>query len=147
MVNLNDIIEPAVAALGFELVGVESLQEGKERILRVYVDGASGVGVDDLTALSRQISAVLDVEDPIAGHYRLEVSSPGLERGLFRLEHFVKYVGHKVKLRLKYPVDGQRNFVAFLVEVDGQEIQLKTTEGEIKIAYADVSKAHLVVDF
>lgn len=147
MVNLDNIIEPAIASLGYQLVGVESVQDGSTQVVRVYVDGPNGVGLDDLAQLSRQISAVLDVEDPLSGAYRLEVSSPGIERGLFRLAHFESFVGHKVKVRLKSAVEGRRNVVAMLSRVDGQDIWLDTTEGEIKIAYANVAKARLVVDF
>ena len=147
MVNLDNIIEPAVVALGFELVGVESVQDGSTQVVRVYVDGPNGIGVDDLAQLSRQISAVLDVEDPLPGAYRLEVSSPGIERGLFKLAHFESFIGHKVKVRLKSAVEGRRNVVAMLSRVNGQDIWLDTTEGEIKIAYTNVAKARLVVDF
>jgi len=147
MVNLDNIIEPAVVALGFELVGVESVQDGSTQVVRVYVDGPNGIGVDDLAQLSRQISAVLDVEDPLSGAYRLEVSSPGIERGLFKLAHFESFIGHKVKVRLKSAVEGRRNVVAMLSRVDNQDIWLDTTEGEIKITYSNVAKARLVVDF
>ena len=147
MVNLDNIIEPAVAALGYELVGIESVQEGKSRLLRVYVDGENGIGLDDLADLSRQVGAVLDVENPISGAYRLEVSSPGIERGLFRLAHFEKYVGHKVKVRLKAAVGDRRNVVAVIRYVDGDNIGLDASGDELVIHYGNVAKARLIVDF
>src|SRR5437870_3087505 len=113
--RLNQIIAPAVAALGYELVGCELAQDSGRQILRVYVDGENGITLDGCAAVSRQISAVLDVEDPIKGRFLLEVSSPGLERPLFSLAHYQRFIGHKAKLRLRQPQeDGRRNFTGII---------------------------------
>ena len=99
-VKLLDLIQPAVEGLGYEFVGAELVGQGKESILRVYIDTDAGVLVGDCTKVSHQISGVLDVEDPISGQYNLEVSSPGIERPLFTLEHFERFKGKVVKLEL-----------------------------------------------
>src|SRR5690554_4251416 len=96
---LQELVAPAVEALGFELWGLEYHSRNRQTLLRIFIDGPDGVTVDDCAAVSRQISAVMDVEDPIAGEYTLEVGSPGLDRPLYTLEQFQRYVGEPVKLR------------------------------------------------
>ena len=106
--SLEAIIEPAVTAFGYELLGCESVSAGKgQRLLRVYVDSARGVTIDECAKISRQISAVLDVEDPIKGRYYLEVSSPGIERPLFTVAQCQRYLGQTVSVRLKVAKAGQ----------------------------------------
>jgi len=87
---LQAMLAPAVAAVGFELWGVEFFQQGRHSVLRLFIDGPEGVGVDDCARVSHQASGVLDVEDPIAGEYTLEVSSPGWDRPLFTLAHYAR---------------------------------------------------------
>ena len=99
--RIEDLLRPTVEALGFELWGLEYRAQGRRTLLRLYIDSESGVTVDDCAAVSHHISGVLDVEDPISGEYTLEVSSPGVDRLLFRLEHYPPYVGEWIELRLR----------------------------------------------
>jgi ribosome maturation factor RimP len=146
MATLDDIIEPAVTALGFELVGTQPMSEGQRQVIRVFVDGPNGVTIEDCAKISRQVGAVMDVEEPIKGNFRLEVSSPGIQRPLFKLPHYVKYVGQRVKVRLHRPVNNQRNYVAVLMGVDGSEISLETDNGVVKVNFEDIQKGRLVID-
>ena len=130
---LESLIEPAVTRLGYELVGLELLGRGRGMIVRLYIDQPGGVTLDDCQRVSRQVSGLLDVEDPIPGPYTLEVSSPGLDRPLFKEEHFRRFAGHEVRIRTDVPLDGRRKFRgrlrgvragAVLLEVDGVEVAL-----------------------
>lgn len=140
------MIEPAVAALGYELWGCEWVSMGKNRQqLRVYIDREQGVNIDDCAKISRQISAIFEVEDPIQGHYVLEVSSPGIERSLFTMAHCQRYIGHPVSLRLRAPKEGRRNFSGILKSAADERIILELDdETTLEIAWRDVDKAHLV---
>jgi ribosome maturation factor RimP len=104
------MIEPVVAGLGYELLGIEYLPAGKHTVIRVFIDQDSGIRLDDCEKVSHQVSGFLDVEEPIRGKYVLEVSSPGLDRPLFKQEHFRKYLHNLIKVRLNSPVDGKRNY-------------------------------------
>lgn len=122
-VSLQKLIEPAIAALGYELVGTEYLPQGKHSLLRIYIDTPDGIKVEDCERVSHQVSGLLDVEESIQGQYTLEVSSPGLDRPLFKIEHFDRFVGQQIKVRLKLPLigqgigqeNGQRNFTGKLL--------------------------------
>jgi ribosome maturation factor RimP len=143
---LEAIIEPAVMAVGYEFVGLEYFPRREGALLRIYIDGEHGVPLDACAQVSRQISAVLDVEDPITGHYSLEVSSPGLERRLFKVEHFARFIGKKAKIRLKSPRDdNRRNFSGMIESVIGQTIHL-VGEQSVTIDFDDIDKAHLVAE-
>lgn len=147
--NLQRIIESAVTALGFDFVGCELIQSGRSATLRVYVDEVHGIDIDAITKISRQISAVLDVEEPLSGRYTLEVSSPGLDRPLFQLDDYRRFIGRSVKLRLRIPREGdRRNYTAELVSVEDQQITLAMESGErIAINFDEIEKANLVPEF
>jgi ribosome maturation factor RimP len=145
MVNrdtLIELLEPEVNALGYELVDLELKLGGRAGVLRLFIDKASGVTLDDCERVSHQVSGLLDVEDPIPGHYVLEVSSPGVDRRLRRHEDFERFVGERVKIRLRQPnAEGRRRFAgrlsgvaddAVTVDVDGQHWSLPV--GEIEMA-------------
>lgn len=142
------LLEPTVSALGYELLGVEYLAQGKHSRLRVYIDSPAGIGLEDCESVSHQVSGVLDVDDPIRGQYSLEVSSPGLDRPLFQPEHFARFVGQRVKLRLQQPRDGQRNFHGRIAQVENGEIYISVDDGS-KLAFSveDIDKANLVPEF
>ena len=144
--TLNHLIEPAVSALGYELVGCELSGGLKGRkLLRVYVDGPNGVTLDACASISRQIGAVLEVEDPIRGAYYLEVSSPGLERPLFTLAHYQRFIGRRIKVRLRMAEEARRNFAGVLTAVEGEELTLTLDDGEqIRLAFCDIEKGNLV---
>jgi len=143
---IKDIVEPVVTALGFRLWGVEYLGQGRHTLLRIYIDKDGGINVEDCAETSRQISSILDVEDPISGEYTLEVSSPGLDRLLFSLEQFRAYAGSKVKLRLAENLGGRRNFLGIIKAVTDDGIVLVTGEEELVVPYGLVEKANVVAE-
>ena len=123
-VLITELIGTTVQALGLELWGVELLQQGRYSLLRVYIEREEGVTIEDCEKVSRQVSALLDVEDPIAGEYTLEVSSPGVDRPLFSVEQYAKYVGSEVNLKLRRAVDGRRKFKGQIIKVSGDIVGL-----------------------
>lgn len=141
---IDDLVSPIVLALDLELWGCELVRQGKYSLIRVYIDRESGVDISDCEKVSRQVSAVFDVEEPITEEYTLEVSSPGLERPLFRLEQFRKYVGSIIQLRMKKPQDGRKKFKGDLVRVDDDSIVLSIDGGEVEFQYTDIEKANLI---
>ena len=144
--HLQEIIGPAVSLLGFEFVGCEVIQ-GKGRLLRVYIDGPNGVSITDCANASRQISAVLDVEDPFQGQYELEVSSPGLDRPLYTLEHYQRFIGQQLRIRVHTAQNGRRNFQGILEAVNADVVTVKG-EGEIwQLPLNDIEKANLIPQF
>ncbi len=142
--RLRTLVEPAVGRLGFELVDIEFISG--QKTLRVYIDGPNGIHVDDCARVSRQISALFDVEDPIPGQYTLEVSSPGLDRPLARREDFTRFTGFQVKIKTLTPIDGRRNFQGRLGGLSGECIVLETEETRYDLALANIEKARLVPD-
>jgi ribosome maturation factor RimP len=143
--ELQSIIEPAVKALGYDLWGCEWVGAGKNRrLLRVYVDREEGVNIDACAKISRQISAVLDVEDPIASAYLLEVSSPGIERPLFTLDQCRHYIGQRIEIRLRSPNAGRRNFKGLIQSVTDDCIALQMDpQTLVEFAWRDIEKACL----
>ena len=148
---LQALIEPVVVGLGFELWGIEYHTGGGHRgVLRIYIEAEDGITLDNCQTVSRQVSGVLDVEDPIPSGYTLEVSSPGMDRPLYKAEHYRRYVGHKVKIRLRVPFEGQRNLTGRIAAVeDGEEvvIQLDEPEQEYVLPIESIDKAHIVPEF
>jgi ribosome maturation factor RimP len=141
--KINDLLLPVVEAMGYEFVGCKYIPQGAYTVLRVYIDKEGGVTLDDCSKVSAQLSAVLDVEEPITGRYTLEVSSPGSDRPLFTLEHFQRFVGYNVAIRLHTPMDGRRNFKGKIVSVDDNIIAIDV-DGEIfKLSFENVEIANL----
>jgi ribosome maturation factor RimP len=141
---IDDLVSPIVDALDLEFWGCELVRQGKYSLIRIYIDRESGVDISDCEKVSRQVSAVFDVEEPITEEYTLEVSSPGLARPLFRLDQFRKYVGSIIQLRMKKPQDGRKKFKGDLVQVDDESIVLSIDGGEIEFQYTDIDKANLI---
>ncbi|MEJ2360466.1 MAG: ribosome maturation factor RimP [Gammaproteobacteria bacterium] len=143
--RVMSLLEPTVSALGYELLGVEYLAQGKHSRLRLYIDAPSGIGLEDCENVSHQVSGILDVEDPIRGQYSLEVSSPGLDRPLFTVAHYAQFEGHTVKLRLHQPRDGQRNFHGRIASVKDGQIYISMDDGiQLALSIEDIEKANLV---
>jgi ribosome maturation factor RimP len=142
--KLRHILEPVIAAMGYELVGVEFHPGGANALLRIYIDKASGIGVDDCQRVSNQVSGVLDVEDPIPGHYTLEVSSPGLDRPLFDAEHFVRFAGHRVRMELNVPLDGRRKIAGLLKGMFDGEVAVEVDGVERRVPLERIGKARLI---
>ena len=143
--RLHALLAPTVEALGFELWGLEQLSQGRHSLLRIYIDAASGVDVDDCARVSEQVGAILDVEEPISGDYVLEVSSPGVDRRLFRLEQYAPYVGEELDLRLRRPFEGRRKFRGTLRGVEGDEVVLLVDDHEYLLPFGDIEKAQLTL--
>ncbi len=144
--NVQAIIEPVVTSLGYELVGAEFLIQGQSGLLRVYIDTEDGIQMKDCTRVSHQLSGVLDVEDVIKGKYQLEVSSPGLDRPLFTAEHFERFQGHKARLKLTVPLEGQRKFKGTLKGVKNDQVILEVDGKEIPLSLNAIDKANLIPD-
>ena len=141
---LSELIEPAINALGFKLWGVEYIPQGRHSLFRVYLDKEGGIDIDDCALASRQISSILDVEDPISGEYTLEVSSPGLDRTLFSLDQFTQFLGWHVNLRLSENFENKRKFAGQLKAVVDDEVVLIIGDEEYTIPYELIEKASLV---
>ncbi len=141
--QIGKAIAPAIEALGLELWGIEHLRQGRRATLRVFIDCMSGVTVDDCARASRQVSAILDVEDPIPGEYTLEVSSPGIDRPLFTLPHFERYLGAEANVRLRIPVDGRRRFRGVIEKVMADKVALLVEGRTYEMPHADIERAGL----
>jgi ribosome maturation factor RimP len=142
--KLQELIEPIVSGLGYELVGIEFLPQGGRGLLRIYLDAEQGIGIADCEKVSYQVSGMLDVEDPIAGEYTLEVSSPGVDRPLFKLDDFRRFVGAQVKLQLARSVAGRSRYTGILRGVAQQQVTVEI-DGEVHgFAYEDIDRARLV---
>jgi ribosome maturation factor RimP len=143
--RLMRLMEPLVEALRFELVDVEYAQAGRGGVLRLYVDRTDGsaITVDDCARVSHAVSAVLETEDPIKGHYTLEVSSPGSDRILRTRAHFERFTGERVAVELKLPLDGRRRFVGTLAAVDDAAIAVNVDGREYRLPLDRVQKARL----
>ena len=146
LANISKLLTPVVEAQGVSLYDLEFLKEGDSRILRLYIDKDAGVDLDDCERVSRAAEAVLDEHDPIQTAYYLEVSSPGVERKLSKPQHFARYIGHKIALRLYGPVDGRRKFTGQLTGYDNGNISLTDEEGlERQFEEVQISACRLVV--
>lgn len=144
--NLEALIRPVVEGLGCELWGIEYRTQKNSALLRIFIDKADGVTMDDCSDVSHQVSGVMDVEDPIPVAYTLEVSSPGLERVLFFPDQFDRYIGESVKVRLKWPVEERRNYLGKILGVDEQHLHIEQDGEEIKIPFDSIHRARLKAD-
>jgi ribosome maturation factor RimP len=134
--------------MGYEVVGVELAGSGERgRVLRVYIDQEEGITLDDCAAVSHQLSGVLDVEDPIREHYRLEVSSPGLDRPLFTPAQFERFAGHEVRIRLARLIDRRRKLSGVLRGLRGDAVLVEVEGTELAIPLVDIESARLVPEF
>jgi ribosome maturation factor RimP len=145
--TLLRLLEPVIEALGYELVELEFHPQGRGGLLRIYLDREGGIGVDDCERASRQVSSVLDVEDPIPGAYTLEVSSPGLDRPLRKAEDYTRFAGQRAKLELLLPRDGRRRFSGGLRGIDGGEVLIEVDGVIYRLPVADIGKARLIPEF
>lgn len=145
--QLTELLEAPVAAAGYELVGLEFIRAGEHSTLRIFIDHENGINVDDCAEVSRQVSAVMDVEDPITVAYNLEVSSPGLERPLFKAAHYEQFLGHEVKLVLKMAMANRRKWQGIIQSIEGDTLTLSVDGQEEEFALSNVAKANLVPKF
>ncbi|MES9957643.1 MAG: ribosome maturation factor RimP [Sedimenticola sp.] len=145
--NVIELMRDTVEPMGYELVGVEYLSDGRAgHILRIYIDHENGISVDDCSSVSHQVSGVLDVEDPIQEKYALEVSSPGLDRPLFFKEHFERFKGGRVKIRLHEKLQGRRRFEGVLNGLQGDDVLVTVDDEEFLLPYDLIDRARLVAE-
>lgn len=146
VVTLKDRLASVVNAMGYEFVGCETQRQGRGTLLRVYINSEEGVTLDDCSKVSRQVSAMLDVEDPIQGQYTLEVSSPGVDRPLFEANQYQKFIGKRIKIRLHTPLNDRRNFAGELLRIEGMNIYLLVDGTEIVVPFSSIEKANVIAD-
>lgn len=144
--HLTLLTRGVVEPMGFELVGVEYFQHGGNATFRVYIDRESGITCDDCAAVSHQLSGVLDLEDPIPGRYDLEVSSPGLDRPLVFPEHFERYAGHRIRIRLAEKLDGRRKLDGRLLGYQNGNVELEVDERHWEVPLERIESARMVPD-
>lgn len=173
---IDEIVRPVVEGLGYECWGVDFVSQGKHSMLRIYIESAvtdeleseapeaveldendqlteegsareSGIGLQDCEKVSRQLSAVLDVEDPISSVYTLEVSSPGMDRPMYALSHYERFKGHQVALRLRMPFEGKRKFQGTIGGVEGNDVIVVVGEEEYLFPIEGIEKANIVPQF
>jgi ribosome maturation factor RimP len=147
--QIQALLAPTIASLGLELLGVEFVPSGHSALLRLYIDAPGRmVGIEDCEAASREVSATLDVEDPIESEYTLEVSSPGVDRPLFTVAQFARFLGEQAKVQLRLPQDGRRRMAGRIVAAADGRVTLDVEGlGQLSVAMDNIEKARLVPDF
>lgn len=142
--RLIALVEPVLERQGYELVDLELAAGRAHAVLRLFIDGPAGVGLEDCAAASREVSALLDVEDPMPNAYTLEVSSPGFDRVLRTRAHFGRFVGERVHVELKEPRAGRRRYTGKLLSVDDSGIALEVEEEQqVSVRFNEIGKARL----
>lgn len=143
---VTNLVGSTISALGLELWGIEHVAQGKFSLLRIYIEREEGVSIEDCEKVSRQVSALLDVEEPISGEFTLEVSSPGLDRPLFNVGQFEQFTGSEVRVRTSTPVEGRRKFKGLIEGVSGEVVSVQV-EGKIfQLQQSDIEKANIVFE-
>lgn len=142
--KLTELLRPAVEETGKSLLGIEYISAGNNSILRLFIDHENGIDVDDCAEVSRQVGALLDVEDPISSEYNLEVSSPGVDRPLFDIAHFQAVIGEIVNIKLSIPLNGRRKFKGPLVAIENNNLIIEVDSIDYEMPIGNVDKANLV---
>ncbi len=143
--ELEQLLAPTVNDMGYELWGCEYLSQGKHSLLRIYIDKAEGIGIEDCQDVSHQVSALLDVEDPIPGNYSLEVSSPGIPRPLFKGWQYQRYIGQPVQVKTFKPISKKRKLLGTIVSVSDNSVLLNVDGEEHELLFSNIVKAYLTV--
>ena len=144
--ELAKLLEPTIEGLGYELIDLEARLGSKGGLVRVYIDKPDGIDLEDCEQVSQAISALLDVEDPVPGNYNLEVSSPGLDRKLTKVEHFQRFAGEIVKVQTRFPIEGRRRFRGTLVSSDEENIVVEVDGESHSLPLKTIDNARLVPD-
>lgn len=142
--TLVDLMEPVIVALGYQLWGIEQLPGGRDSLLRVYIEHESGIKLEDCVKVSKQVVGVLDVEDPISGSYRLEISSPGLDRPLFTLAQFSRFQGAHARVYLRQKLEGRRRIQGEIHHVDEEAIYIVSEDKDYVILSSLIEKANIL---
>ena len=145
--RLNNLLQPLVEELGYEFVGLEYNANPKSSVVVLYIDKPGGIVVEDCETVSREVAALLDVEDPIQGHYTLEVSSPGLDRPLFTMDQFERFSGEEVQLTAFAPVNGRRKFKGRILGAADGTVRLDQDGSEVSLEFGNIARARLVPDY
>jgi len=145
--KLDNCIRPIVTGLDYTLLGIKYFPQGKYSLLRVYIDKEQGITIDDCARVSHQLSGALDVEEPVSGQYQLEVSSPGLDRPLFSMDDFAKFIGSKVKIKLAQPADKQKKITGIIESISANSVKVKLDDHTLDIEFTNINDANLVSDF
>ena len=144
--ELQALIEPTIERLGYELTDLEVRLSGQGGLLRLTIDKPDGIDLDDCEKVSHAVSALLDVEDPVPGNYNLEVSSPGLDRKLTKVEHFQRFEGETLKVTMRFPIEGRRRFRGTLVSSDDENIVVEVDGESHSLPLTMIDTARLVPD-
>ena len=144
--ELAKLLEPTVERLGYELADLEVRLGSKGGMVRIFIDKPDGIDLDDCEKVSLAVSALLDVEDPVPGNYNLEVSSPGLDRKLTKVEHFQRFEGETVKVQMRFPIEGRRRFRGTLVSSDDENIVVDVDGESHSLPLKTIDTARLVPD-
>ena len=142
--KLNDLIKPAVEKMGYELTDIEIKTQDREQLVSIFIDNLTGINIEDCEIVSRQISLLLDVENPISGKYTLEISSPGLDRKLTKLNHFKRFIGNELRIKLLRSMDGRRNFRGKLLAANKESIKVQVDDQLYKLPIDMIEIARLV---
>jgi ribosome maturation factor RimP len=142
--SVTGLADPLCAAEGMELVHVEYQREPGGLTLRLYLDKPGGVTLDDCVDISRQLEDILDVHAPDAPPYRLEVSSPGIDRPVGKLDDFIRFTGHQAKIRMVTPVGGRKNFTGVLAGAIDEMVQIQVDNETVSLNFSDITRARLI---
>jgi len=142
--ELIKLLDPAIERMGYELADLELKTGGADGMLRLFIDRAEGIGIEDCESVSRQVSAILDVEDPVEGNYALEVSSPGLDRTLTKPAHFKRFMGQDIRVKLRFPLSGRRNYRGSLTSADEEKIEVEVDGESHSLPIATIESARLI---
>jgi ribosome maturation factor RimP len=141
--ELVELLEPTIERLGYEMSDLDARFGGQNGLIRIYIDRAEGIGLDDCEKVSHAVSALLDVEDPVPGQYNLEVSSPGSDRTLTKPDHFERFTGEMVNVQMRFPIDGRRRFRGKLLSADEEHIVVEVDGEPHTLTMATIDTARL----
>lgn len=144
LTQIEEYIRPVLEDMGYELWGCQYITQGRSSLLRVYIDKPEGIGIEDCEAASLRISAALDVEDPISGNYRLEISSPGIPRPLFYSEQYQRYIGSEVEIKLIRSMSGKKKYTGVIIMADVNNLVLSIGEERLTFPFSSIAKANLI---
>lgn len=145
--QIDELISPTVESLDCFVWGIEYINQGKQSVLRVFIDRLDGINVDLCAEVSRSVSDLLDVEEVMPSAYTLEVSSPGMDRLLFRESQYIESIGEKLEVRLNIPFEGRKKIVGLLAGLEDRSVLLQEAEEEYLLPLENIQKARIVPNF
>ena len=145
--TVRDLVSPVADSLGYMLWDVEYVKEGADMILRITIDKPEGVDIEDCEKMARAVDPIIDEADPIEVSYKMEVSSPGIERSLTRPEHFTACMGEKIEVKLYAPIDGKKQIVGILTAADEKTVTVTVDEDTVVLEKSAVAKVSTVFDW